>query len=77
MLQRVTNENLFVEKPRIPEWEKVELPLYVTSQRNWTASCSNEDSTMITLIPMSTKWLKPAFWIRQNIALLLYSDDED
>ena len=60
--------------PKVPE---VEVPVYVTSRRNRAFSQKNEEELMITRIPLPTKYFSPAYWVRRNIAITIYSDEND
>ena len=52
-------------------------PVYVTSKRNRAMVEQKGDDQLILLIPLPTRFFKPAHWIKRNICITCYSDELD
>lgn len=59
------------------EMKTVDIPLYVTSLRNRAIMDNTLDDISVITLPIETKFYKPAFWMRRNVALTCYHDAED
>jgi len=56
----------------------VDIPLYVTSRKN-RASVGKQtiENLIITTLQVPSKFFTNAFWVRRNILLTCYSDEND